>query len=196
MTTGGKVPLPTYETLLTEAIRSLAIDSGTVTIPPPAGVAVLQDDSKNWAVNVHANRLVKIIRGAGAGQLRVILSNSDKLLTVNQAWVVSPNQTSVYVILGIDLTTIFGTGSGAVYVNSDTATNDNPRHFEATSRKLAWAVISVETNDQLFGNAAGQAFPLAAAGTMGIGRVDLSTLYFRNRNAGQNGTVYILGVED
>jgi hypothetical protein len=95
-----KVKLPTYETLLTEVIRSLAIDSGTVSVPPPAGVAVLQDDSKNWSVDVHWGRLVKIIRGAGAGQTRVIQSNSDRLLTLDAPWTVQLNQTSLYVILG------------------------------------------------------------------------------------------------
>jgi len=191
-----EVRLPTYETLLTEAIRSLAVDSGTVTTPAAIGTNVLRDATKNWAANVHKNRLVKIIRGAGAGQMAVILDNADKALVIKQNWAVVLDTSSVYVILGIDLAALFGTGNGTVYVNSDTATNDDPRRLEVTSRKLAWAVISVETNDQLFGNADGQVFPLAAAGTMGIGRVDLSTLYFKNRTAGQNGTIYILGVED
>ena len=97
------VMLPIYETLLTEAIGSLAIDSGTVSISPPAGAAVLQDDSKDWSVDVHRGRLVKIIHGAGAGQLRVILSNSDRLLTLNQLWTVLPDPTSVYVIYGMDV---------------------------------------------------------------------------------------------
>jgi len=54
----------------------------------------------------------------------------------------------------------------------------------------------VEDNDQLFGDAAGQTFPLAAGEWMGFTKVDVSTLYFRNRTAGQNGTVRIIGVED
>jgi len=191
-----EVRLPTYETLLTEAIRSLAVDSGTVTTPAAIGTNVLRDATKKWGPGIHKNRLVKIIRGAGAGQMAVILDNADKALVIKQNWAVVLDTSSVYVILGIDLAALFGTGNGSVYVNSDTATNDDPRRFEVTSRKLAWAVISVETHDQLFGNADGQVFPLAAAGTMGIGRVDLSTLYFKNRTAGQNGTIYILGVED
>ena len=111
----NEVALPTYETLLIDAIRNLAIDSGTVSVPPVAGVAVLQDDSKNWSPNAHAGRLVKIIYGIGAGQLRIILSNGDRLLTLDQAWTVSPNQTSVYVILGLDvagiLRNVFGSGA-------------------------------------------------------------------------------------
>jgi len=107
-------PLPIYDSL-PEALRALAIDYGTVSVPPPPGVAVLQDDSKNWAVNAHTGRLVKIIRGPGAGQLRVILGNSDRLLTLNQPWIVQPSQTSAYVIVGLDvaqiLRNVFGGGS-------------------------------------------------------------------------------------
>lgn len=98
--TGDKIALPTYESLLTEAIRSLAVDSGTVSVIPPAGAPVLQDSSKNWTANVHAGRLVKIIRGTGAGQLRVVQSNTATVLTVTQVWTIPLNTTSVYVILG------------------------------------------------------------------------------------------------
>ncbi len=213
-----EVALPTYETLLTEAIRSLAVDSGTVFVPPPAGVAVLQDDTKNWPVDVHRGRLVKIIRGAGVGQLRIILSNSDRLLTLNQAWIVPPDTGSVYVILGEDFAVALlnmnlrqwggtaltgrdisakGLGfSGAVYENENTATDDTVRRFEASSKKLRDVVIQVETNAQLFGNASNQRFKVTAGASMGFTQVDLSTLYFKNAGAGQNGTVRILGVED
>jgi len=86
--------------------------------------------------------------------------------------------------------------SGAVYVKSDTATGDTARRFETSSRKLRDVVITIETNAQLFGNADGQTFPLAAGDSMGFTLVDVSTLYFKNANAGQNGTVHIIGVED
>lgn len=100
-----EVKLPTYETLLTEAIRSLAVDSGTVSVAPPAGIPVLQDSSKNWAVDVHRGRLLKVIRGAGTGQLRVILSNTATVLTANAAWTIPLDTSSVYVILGEDFAT-------------------------------------------------------------------------------------------
>ena len=86
--------------------------------------------------------------------------------------------------------------SGAVYENENTATDDNARRFETSSKKLRDVIIQVVTNDQLFGNAANQRYEVAAGEAIGFTQVDLSTLYFKNAAAGQNGTVNILGVED
>lgn len=115
MTIPERVEFPTYETLLTEAIRSLAIDSGTVTTPAPVGTNVLQDITKSWAAKVHKNRLVKIIRGAGAGQTAIVESNIAKSLVIKGSWAVALDTTSVYVILNADLMQmlrdVFGGGS-------------------------------------------------------------------------------------
>jgi len=115
MTMPRKVEFPTYETLLTEAIRSLAVDSGTVSSPAPIGTNVLSDETKNWATDVHRNRLVKIVRGAGAGQIAVVDHNTAKSLLIKQSWTVALDTTSVYVILDMDLAQIlrdvFGGGS-------------------------------------------------------------------------------------
>ncbi len=191
-----KLKLPTYETILTEAIRSLAVDSGIVSSTVQSGGNALSDSTKNWAPHIHINRLVKIISGQGAGQQAVIQDNSATTLVIRGVWPQAIGAGAVYVILGEDLASLFGTGRGNIYVNSDTAVNDNPRRFETARRMLAWALISVATNGQVFGSVAGQTFPIAAAGTAGLGRVDLSTLYFMNQTPGLNGTVYILGVED
>ena len=97
-----KVELPTYETLLVEAMRNLAVDSGTVTSPAAVDTNTLNDATKNWASNVHKNRLVKIIRGLGAGQMAVISGNSAQSLVIKQTWAVRLDTTSVYVILEKD----------------------------------------------------------------------------------------------
>jgi len=113
--TQEEIRLPTYETLLTEAIRSLAVDSGVVTSPATVGTNVLHDDTKNWAAGAHKNRLVKIIRGSGAGQMAVIESNTARSLVIKGSWAVSLDTTSVYVILSADfaqiLRDVFGGGS-------------------------------------------------------------------------------------
>ncbi|MBA7478130.1 hypothetical protein ES707_13551 [subsurface metagenome] len=85
--------------------------------------------------------------------------------------------------------------AGAVYENEDTATTDDPRRFETTSRKLRDLIIQVSGNDQLFGNETNQRYKVATGETIGFTQVDLSLLYFKNAAVGQNGTVNILGVE-
>ena len=86
--------------------------------------------------------------------------------------------------------------SGSVYVGSDTATDDTARRFAAAEKKLRDVIVKVEDNDQLFGTAAGQTFPIAAGEWMGFTKVDVSAFYFKNKTAGLNGTVHIIGVED
>jgi len=80
----------------------MAIDSGVATDPSPAGTNVLTDNTKNWAVGAHKNRLVKIVSGAGAGQLAVISYNVAKSLVIKGEWTTALDTTSAYVILGTD----------------------------------------------------------------------------------------------
>ena len=86
--------------------------------------------------------------------------------------------------------------SGSVYVNSDTAADDTARRFATAEKKLRDVIVKVEDNDQLFGTASAQTFPVAAGEWMGFTKVDVSALYFKNKTAGLNGTVHIIGVED
>ena len=86
--------------------------------------------------------------------------------------------------------------SGSVYVGSDTAAGDGIRCFAATEKKLRDVIVRVEDNDQLFGTDSAQTFTVAAGEWMGFTKVDVSTLCFKNRTAGLNGTVHIIGVED
>jgi len=85
---------------------------------------------------------------------------------------------------------------GAVYVNSDTAVNNDARRFETTSKKLRDIIIQVATKDQLFGDSANQTFPATAGSSFGITQIDISTLYFKNKTADEHGTIHILAVED
>jgi len=86
--------------------------------------------------------------------------------------------------------------SGVVYENQDTAAADTARRFETTSKKLRDVVIKVSTYAQYFGDASNQRLQVGVDGTLGFTLVDLSTLYFKNVEAGKNGTVTILGVEE
>lgn len=85
---------------------------------------------------------------------------------------------------------------GAVYVNKDTAIDNTVRRFETTSKKLRDVIIIVKTQPQLFGHDSSQTYPVGVDEAIGITQIDISTLYFKNATAGQNGTVHILAVED
>ena len=103
----GPPALPIYESLLIEALKALAVDSGTVTTPAAVGTNILNDNAKNWANDIHKNRLVKIVRGAGAGQMALIQNNTAKSLVIKQSWMVALDTTSVYVILDVDIVSEF-----------------------------------------------------------------------------------------
>ncbi|GAI71072.1 unnamed protein product, partial [marine sediment metagenome] len=166
------------------------VDTGRVTTAAAVGTNILNDNTKIWAANVHKNRLVRIINGPGVGQTFVIDSNIASTLVIKGTWLTALTLSSQYVILaGVRY-------SGQVYENENTATDDNARRFETSSKKLRDVIIQVTTNDQLFGNATNQRYKVTAESTIGITQIDISTLYFKNAAAGQNGTVNILGVED
>ena len=74
------------------------IDTGTTT---GAGAATLTDVNKNWAVNALVGSLVKITEGAGAGQLRVITSNTATQITVASNWATIPAAGHEYSIISM-----------------------------------------------------------------------------------------------
>lgn len=95
--------------------------------------------------------------------------------------------------IGVDKIVNFG---GNVYSKTMTMTNNNATRFETVSKKLRDIIITVTTQAMLFGKLGVEVYPVAASGTIGFTQVDISTLYFKNSTAGQNGTVKILGVEE
>ncbi|KKL74333.1 hypothetical protein LCGC14_2065930 [marine sediment metagenome] len=115
MTTPQQLELPSYETVLLEAIRNIAIDSGIVSTAVGTGGNALPDSTKRWVGNIHRNRLVKIIKGQGAGQSAVILANSADALVINGVWLETIGAGALYVILGVDdvqaLADAFGGGA-------------------------------------------------------------------------------------
>lgn len=89
--------------------RGAGFVNGTTT---SATSATLADGAKTWPVDAWKNFQVRIVSGAGAGQIRAILSNSANTLTV-AAWTTTPNATSVYRIEGND-DYLYLMGNGAV----------------------------------------------------------------------------------
>lgn len=63
------------------------------------GATTLTDSSKtDWTASEFIGYAVRILSGTGAGQARDITANTTTQLTVNPAWSVTPNSTSVYEI--------------------------------------------------------------------------------------------------
>jgi hypothetical protein len=92
---GGHTTTVAYPSAKFEVITDAGIGtSGSST--------TLVDSSKNWKINQWAGSRVNINVGAGAGQSRVVLSNTKTALTVTPAWSVpNPGSGSVYQIGGI-----------------------------------------------------------------------------------------------
>lgn len=108
------ISLPTYEEVLTKAIVLLAVDSGEVSNPAAAGSNSLIDSSKAWAANMHINRIVKIVSGAGKGQQAFILGNTQNALIIGGTWFLGVEAGSRYVVINADyaqiLRDVFGGG--------------------------------------------------------------------------------------
>lgn len=74
-----------------------AVDTGTST--GANGQVTFKDTGKLWVTNTYANGAVQITAGTGAGQVRVIKSNTATQLTVNEPWSTIPDATSQYKIV-------------------------------------------------------------------------------------------------
>ena len=114
----------------TASANSTQYESSTAT---GGTTTTLADTTKTWTTNAHAGRAVRITAGAGAGQYGRIVSNTATGLTLQTAWAIAPNGTSVYKIVD-DLHFAFTDGSGRVLwvenENSDqTVTSGNTIDF-------------------------------------------------------------------
>lgn len=96
---------------------------------------------------------------------------------------------------------MWGTGcpfraGGDTYSKTMTMSDNNATRFESSAKTLRDVIILVETNPMLLGLSGTEVFPVAADGTIGWAKVDISTLYFKNKTADLNGKITILGVAD
>ena len=103
--------------------------------------------------------------------------------------------------VGVDGCYFWGTGcpdraGGDAYSKTMTMTDDNATRFETVEKSLRDVVISVETNPMLLGKTGVEVFTVAINASIGWGKIDVSTLYFKNAGAGNNGKITILGVAD
>lgn len=85
--------------------------------------------------------------------------------------------------------------SGDAYSNTMTMANDNPTKFEVDDVMLLDVIIIVETYAMLLGKYDAVVYPVGANDTLGFTKLNLSTLYFKNATAGENGKISILAVK-
>jgi hypothetical protein len=79
------------------------IDFGTASA---GGAGTLTDAAKDWPVNAfgpgtYYNFAVRIVAGTGAGQFRIIASNTANELTVATNWTTPPAADSSYLIFNV-----------------------------------------------------------------------------------------------
>lgn len=65
-----------------------------------ANKLLLNDATKSWTTNEWAGSVVKIVKGPGKSETRVIASNTGTALTVSPAFYETHTTTTEYVILG------------------------------------------------------------------------------------------------
>jgi len=82
--------------------------------------------------------------------------------------------------------------SGSIYRNSKTSASDAAWQFETGGLMLKDVLITVATYNMLLGDVDTQDFPMPTSAYWGPKDLDLSTLYFKNAGAGENGVVYII----
>ena len=86
--------------------------------------------------------------------------------------------------------------SGDIYSKTLTMVDDDAIRFEVSTRRLRDVVILVETYAMLLGEVDVEVYPVGAGESVGFTQVDISTLYFKNAVAGENGKISVLGVEE
>ena len=88
------------------------------------------------------------------------------------------------------------TFGGNVYSKTMTMENNDATRFEGTTKKLRDVIIIVTANAMLLGETGVEVYPVGVNETVGFTKVDISTLYFKNAGAENNGVITILGVEE
>ena len=74
------------------------VSGGTKGTATSGGANTLTDTNQNWTTDQWANAQVKITAGTGAGQTRIIASNTATQSTVTTNWTTPPDNTSQYEI--------------------------------------------------------------------------------------------------
>jgi hypothetical protein len=112
----------------------------------------LTDTTRSWTTNQWANFQVRIYSGTGAGQIRIISSNTATVLTVSVAWTTNPDSTSKYYVEGCDDSIyVLGNSATTVYRISVSAGTWNLTNNTASTLGVRPAVFAAgNTADWVF----------------------------------------------
>ena len=84
-------------------------------------------------------------------------------------------------------------GIGEIYVNKMTLSGDNAARFENGPVGLFDGIVLVKTHDVYAGRQGSQTYPIAADESIGLQRMDLMDLWFKNQNSANAGVVHVIG---
>jgi hypothetical protein len=90
----GKIDLNTTSNEHIVTVNDL--DAGTSTGSNTS--TTLNDTGKSWTTDEFDGKAVAIVAGTGSGQMNIVASNTATELTVENAWAVTPDATSEYVL--------------------------------------------------------------------------------------------------
>ena len=96
---------------------------GDIGMATSGGTSSVTDTAKTWDVDQYIGAEVKIVAGTGEGQIRTISSNTSTVLSVSEAFDITPDTTSQYVIYGTPYWKDTGITVGG-YVSSVAVYND------------------------------------------------------------------------
>jgi hypothetical protein len=140
------------------------------------------DTTKTWAVNRWANYGVRILFGAGAGQLRRIASNTADALTIVGSWNELPNNTSVYAIQGSTETLFIGWGGSSEVFMHNSGNVDLLSHGRMLDSGIACvaAALLCDSNHMIY-----EQMPYAISGLAGTTTITATTAQPHNLKVGQ-----------
>lgn len=154
---------------------------------------------KTWTVNQWANFQVRLTGGTGAGQVRLITSNTANTLTV-PAWTTSPDSTTTYVIEGSeDFLYLLGNNAVTMYrysISANTWATLNPTVARASAPGAGMSANWMNyATDQFWNNESAILNGRRIYSFRGAGSANLDYYDIPSNSWVALGTAYVPGVE-
>jgi hypothetical protein len=168
-----------------------------------AGVQIKNASDQPIRVKIEGSELAELVVAKKAGETVIVEHPAGILIQNAGTGDISGNTIIVTVTTGANVVS-GATGLGDIYVTQDftgtfytaqyTAADDNAHAFTETSTKLADVIIRCSGNAALIGNLTNQYWQMAVGDEIGLTKIDLSTLYIKNAQAGSNTVITVIGV--